>query len=89
MGLSVNNNTTTHTNMKAEKLNAERTIHWINKTARTAANLGSGSLENYSRQMVAQRYDELKGRAKELGIWETYCHEKGFSPTHDGYDLFA
>ena len=83
------NNNTTHTNMNAEKLNDERTLHWLKKTVRTSENLGSGSLESYARQMVAQRYDELKVRAKELGIWEKYCEQAGWSPDHDGYDLFA
>jgi hypothetical protein len=38
---------------------------------------------------LLDRYNDLKGLAIEAGIWETYCHQKGFCTTHTANDLLA
>jgi hypothetical protein len=74
--------------MNAEKLTAEKTIHWLNKTADTAYNMPDGPITDRKTE-IARRYNELKGRASELSVWVKYCATKGYSLDHEGYDLFA
>lgn len=76
--------------MNSDTLNAERTIHWLNKTIKTINNMPQvGSMENGKALTLAGRYNELRERAIELGVWNKYCDETGSAPSHDGYDLFA
>ncbi len=76
--------------MNAEKLTAERTIHWLKKTIKTINNMPQiSSMENYRANELAIRYDELIDRAKELGVWVNFCEDAGFVTDHNGFDLFA
>jgi hypothetical protein len=77
--------------MTAEKLTAEKTIFWLKKTLQTINNMPQvRSFEtNYRANDLADRYTQLKERAQELGVWNTYCENIAASKEHDGHDLFA
>ena len=72
-----------------EKLNAEKTVLWLTKTVKTIANSGLHSFENYRVQELAGRYESLIVRAKELGVWTSFCESHGFTVDHDHIDIFA
>ncbi len=76
--------------MTAETLTAEKTIFWLKKTVKSASNVSVLDFDtNYRGSELATRYNDLIERAKELGIWQAYCESMGWTPDHDGHDLFA
>jgi hypothetical protein len=79
--------------VNAETLTAERVIHWLNKTSRSISNeaqRGTTDMENHGKLAhLCSRYNELKDRAKILGIWDSFCDANGWAIGHDGFDCAA
>lgn len=77
--------------MIAEQLNADRVKHWLDKTSRRIAkNTGSTDMGSNSKlSRLCSRYNDLKDRALELGVWSEFCKERGVDPSHDGFDCAA
>ena len=72
-----------------ENLSAKKTIFWLTKTLKTVSNSGLHSFENYRVSELSMRYESLIARAKELGVWTSFCESHGFSVDHDHIDIFA
>jgi len=77
--------------MNAETLSARKVQHWLTKTSRSIQNCpGSTDMERNGRKAaLCSRYNELKDRALELGVWQEYCDSHGWAPNHDGFDCAA
>lgn len=76
--------------MIPEKLTEERLFHWMNKTSDSITVEANRRDRRRARvEELVDRYEELMQEMKDRGHWEDWCEEKGFCPTHDGWDCFA
>jgi len=77
--------------MNAEKLDAKKVKHWLTKTSNSIRSCpGSTNMESNTRKAeLCARYNELKDRAVQLGVWVEYCDQFGWAHEHDGYDCAA
>lgn len=63
----------------------------MEKTFRSLSNhIARGNRINQQRSYdLIDRYEALKERMKEEGLWDSWCLSHSFSTDHDAYDNFA
>ena len=60
----------------------DRLVKWMDKTKKSLPKTRNSGLQR--RYELVDRHFEIKDEMVKRDIWNKYCDDRGFCPTHDG-----